>query len=325
MPTARQSNAFSLVADIGGTNTRVALAEGTRLLVRTVKRYQNVEHSSLEAVLRRFLHDEGDVDCAGACVAVAGPVNEGVATLTNVNWRIDTGMLARASRAETVALLNDLQAQGHSLGRIRKTDLFEVIKAGRHCPTNARLVIGIGTGFNIAPVHCAGTRHMVLPSEAGHASLPVQSEEDLRLFHFLRQTRGFPDIEEALSGRGLENIYAWLGQEAGEPQTSTSTDIIAGFEAGTDVRAAEAMRTFTGLLGTAVGNFALDHLPYGGIYLAGGIARAFAPHLASLGFDEAFRSKGRFTDFMDRFSVTVINDDYAALVGCASHLEEIAP
>ena len=85
------------------------------------------------------------------------------------------------------------------------------------------------------------------------------------------------------------------------------------------------MRTFARLFGTIAGNLALIHLPFGGIYLSGGVARAFGPHLADLGFVEAFRSKGRFASFMDMFGITVINDDYAALAGCASHLSDIFP
>ncbi len=323
MSNVHPANAFSLVADTGGTNTRVALADGSRLLTETVRRYQNQEHSSLEAVLRRFLDEHGGVDCAGACLAVAGPISDGSAELTNLDWRIDRDTIAHASQAETVALLNDLQAQGHSLGHVPASNLLEIIPAQSLEPAATRLVIGIGTGFNVAPVYCTGTGRLVTPSEAGHASLPAQSEADLRLFRFLEETRGFPDVEEALSGRGLESIYTWLGQEDGESRILPGAGIIAQFENGSDPRAAQAMRTFARLLGTIAGNLALVHLPFGGIYLTGGVARAFAPHLANLGFGEAFRSKGRLSGLMDRFGVTAINDDFAALVGCASHLSEI--
>ncbi len=325
MSPSRLANTFSLVADIGGTNTRVALADGDRLLVETVRRYRNAEHSSLEAVLRRFLDGEGGVSCIGACVAVAGPVNDGVAELTNVNWRIDLDTLARASRAKSVSLLNDLQAQGHSLGQIAGEDLYEIMPAASRDADATRLVIGVGTGFNIAPVHVTSTGRLVLPSEAGHASLPVQTEADMRLMRFIETTRGSPDVEEVLSGRGLESIHAWLGHEEGDPRTLSASEIISGFESGSVPLAEPAMRIFARLFGTVAGNLALVHLPYGGIYLSGGVARAFAPHLAELGFAEAFRSKGRFTDLMDRFGVTAINDDYSALAGCASHLSEIAP
>ena len=82
-------NTLSLVADIGGTNTRCALADGRRLLEDTIRRYRNADHPGLESVLRRYIEEEGDVDCVATCVDVAGPVRDGRATLTNLDWTID--------------------------------------------------------------------------------------------------------------------------------------------------------------------------------------------------------------------------------------------
>ena len=99
------ANTLSLVADIGGTNTRVALARGASLLPDTIRRYRNADCPDLETAIRRFVEAEGGVDCAAACVAVAGPVRNGQAHLTNLDWAIDTETLARATGAETVAIL----------------------------------------------------------------------------------------------------------------------------------------------------------------------------------------------------------------------------
>jgi glucokinase len=74
------------------------------------------------------------------------------------------------------------------------------------------------------------------------------------------------------------------------------------------------------MLGAVSGDLALTTLPFGGVWLVGGLARAFAPHLASFGFVEAFRDKGRFSGFLEAFGVGVVEDDNAALTGCASHL-----
>ncbi len=95
---------------------------------------------------------------------------------------------------------------------------------------------------------------------------------------------------------------------------------MAAIATGTDTLASEAGRVFVRMLGTVAGNLALIHLPFGGIYLIGGVARAFTPHLADFGFAEAFRDKGRFAGFMQNFRVSVIEDDYAALTGCAVYL-----
>jgi glucokinase (EC 2.7.1.2) len=81
-----------------------------------------------------------------------------------------------------------------------------------------------------------------------------------------------------------------------------------------------AAELFARLLGAEAGNLALIHLPFGGLYLCGGVARAFAAHLGPMGFAENFRDKGRFSAFMDDFPVCIVEDDYAALTGCAAYL-----
>lgn len=90
-----------------------------------------------------------------------------------------------------------------------------------------------------------------------------------------------------------------------------------------DPAAQETGRLFVEVLGAVVGDLALMHLPFGGICLVGGMARAFAPWLEDFGFRDGFRTKGRFTDFMDQFGVQLVTDDYAALTGCAAHLSGV--
>jgi glucokinase len=315
---------YALVADTGGTNTRVALAEGARLLPETMKRYANAEHAGLADVLATFLADQGGVDCAAAAVAVAGPVRDGRGSLTNLDWEFDEETVARATRAERVAVLNDLQAQGHALGHLAPGMLAPVITGPPARPGAARLVIGVGTGFNVAPVQEGAFGRLVAAAEAGHVSLPVQDEADLRLARFLAREHGFASVEDALSGRGLAHLYAWLGEEAGDPRAADAAAIMAALAAGDDPRAEAAARTFVRLLGTVAGDLALAMLPFGGIFLSGGVSRAFRPWFGRFGFAEAFRAKGRFSDFMADFSVSVIEDDFAALHGLAHHLERLA-
>ncbi|TNE64696.1 MAG: glucokinase [Rhodobacteraceae bacterium] len=319
------ADTLTLVADIGGTNTRVALADGVSLLPETIRRYSNRKFPGLESVLRQYVEDEGGVDCKGACVALAGPVRDGVGTMTNLDWTIDRDTLHRATRAEHVSILNDLQAQGHALGLIAPDNIRPVIEAPAAPSQAVRLVIGIGTGFNASPVFETETGRFVAPSESGHANLPIRTPHELKLCEFVETAHGFPAIEDVLSGRGLERTYLFLGTEAGTPREKSAADIMAAVESGMDAIATEAARLFVHMLGTVAGNLALIQLPFGGIYLVGGVARHIAPYLDRFGFDDAFRDKGRFAGFMKNFSVSVIEDDYAALTGCASHMHNIYP
>ncbi|MGJ8610604.1 MAG: glucokinase [Octadecabacter sp.] len=314
------ANTLSLVADIGGTNTRCALANGAQVLPDTVRRYANAKYPDLETVLRTYLADEGGVDTIAACVAVAGPVSGTRGTLTNLDWAIDHDTLQRASGAETVGILNDLQAQGHALDDLDPSAIFPIIKGPDASANTVRLVVGVGTGFNAAPVFQTETGIFVPPSESGHASLPTRTDLERRLSQYVSSAHGFPAIEDVCSGRGLQRVYRFLAQEAGEDRDLTGQEIMEAVARGDDTCARDAAALFTRVLGTVCGNLALIQLPVGGVYLVGGVACALAPHLAEFGFADAFRDKGRFANFMDQFAVSVVKDDYAALQGCASHI-----
>lgn len=325
MPPARPAETeanegYSLVADVGGTNTRVALADGTRLLPDTVRRYPNRDFDSLETVLRRFIADTGGVECAAACVALAGPVQDGAGEMTNLDWTFDRDTLTRATGARRVAILNDLQAQGHGLDHIAPDNLAQIIPGPIAGPRATRLVIGLGTGFNIAPVFAQAGGVLVTPSETGHTNMPVRTEADLRLCRHIEARMGFCGTEEVLSGSGLVRIYDWLGHESGETGKADAAAIMAACGDGSDPRAEKAAAMFVHLFAMIAGNLALIHLPFGGIFLSGGVSRAFTPHFERFGFTAAFRDKGRFSHMMDHFGVAVIEDDFAALAGCAGHL-----
>ncbi|MEY3959394.1 MAG: putative glucokinase, partial [Pseudomonadota bacterium] len=288
----------------------------------SIRRYANAGFPNLEAVLTRYLAESGAPKVSGVCVAAAGPVRDGVASMTNLDWTITGAGLTAATGAAKTAILNDLQAQGHALGRIAPQHLREVI-AGPSKPGAAMLVVGLGTGMNAAPVHETPWGRVVAASECGHISMPVRTDEDHRLSRFVAEVgphaHGFAGVEDVLAGRGLERIYAFAAREAGQDRTKSGAEIMADVAAGDPV-ARHAAGLYVHLLGQELGNLALIHLPFGGIYLIGGVARAMQPHFDAMNLTAHFRDKGRFAEFMDSFSVRIVEDDYAALTGCAAYL-----
>jgi glucokinase len=315
---------LAILADIGGTNTRVALADGPVVRKDTIRRFPNAEYKARGQDIGHILRDYlvgAEARVQAVCVAAAGPVQDGVATMTNLNWTMDAAKLSAATGAARVAILNDLQAQGHALGHIAAANLRPVIE-GPASPGAAMLVVGLGTGVNAAPVHGAGATRVVPPSECGHVNMPVRSEEDLSLMRFMERllaSRGevaHCGVEEVLSGRGLANLYAFAAAQAGQPGTLTSAEVLSALERG-DAVATHAARLYTRILGQTLADLALIHLPYGGIYLIGGMSRAMTPHFGAFGLARTFR-EARRVDLLEKdFSVTVVEDDYAALTGCA--------
>lgn len=318
------STPLTLVADIGGTNTRVALAEGLRLVDGSITRFSNAEHDGLDTILRRYLSDCGAKTDA-ACIAGAGPVMNGELTMTNLNWRIDRTGISAATGAEFVAVLNDLQAQGHALDHLDDGDLRPLIN-WTTTPRDAhaaKLVIGLGTGMNAAMVFRTDGMTLVPPSESGHASLPIRDETDLRFASFLLRIGAFPSVEEALSGRGLQNLYQFHASEAGRQSRPSAAEIMQAVARGDDPFAQKTAQSYVNFVGRVAGDLTLIQLPFGGVYFIGGVSRAFAPHFEAFGLGSAFRDKGRFSEFTDQFPVCLVEDDFAALRGCAAHISEL--
>jgi glucokinase len=322
---------LAILADIGGTNTRVALADGASVRLDSIRRFPNAEYQArgqdIAHILRDYLAQTGAM-VTGVCVAAAGPVQDGVARMTNLDWVMDGPKLSAATGAHTVAILNDLQAQGQALGHIAAENLRTVIpgpvKAGA-----SMLVVGLGTGVNAAPVHPGPAGRIVPPSECGHVNMPVRNDEDFRLMRFIEarlQAEGevpHAGVEEVLAGRGLGNLYAFAAAEAGEPASLDSAKVLKALEAGT-ATATQAARLYVHILGLMLGDLSLVHLPYGGIFLIGGMARAMTPHFARFGLEASFRDARRVDLLQKDFSITVVEDDYAALTGCAAYLKSIS-
>lgn len=321
---------LSILADIGGTNTRVALADGAQVRIDSIRRFPNggyqAQGKDIAHVLRDYL-DQTGAQVTGVCVAAAGPVQDGVATMTNLDWVIDAAKLTGATGATRVAILNDLQAQGQALGHIPAANLRSVIPGP--AAQGPMLVVGLGTGVNAAPVHPGPQGRVVPPSECGHVNMPVRSEEDFLLARFIEQklrAEGevpHAGVEEVLAGRGLANLHAFAAHAAGHPATMTSAEVLAALDQG-DATAAHAARLYVHILGQVLADLALIHLPYGGIYLIGGMSRAMTPHFARFGLSSQFREARRVDLLLNDFSVTVVEDDYAALTGCAAYLESVA-
>ena len=121
---------LSLLADLGGTNTRVALATGGVVQPDSIRRFPNAEYKArgqdIAHILRDYL-DQTGAQVHGVCVAAAGPVQDGVATMTNLDWVMDAAKLSAATGAAQVAILNDLQAQGQALGHIAPANLRALV------------------------------------------------------------------------------------------------------------------------------------------------------------------------------------------------------
>jgi len=292
-----------LLADIGASHTRLALATADGLRPETARRHANAGFATPEALIAAYL---GATRVAAMCAGVAGPVRGGAAQLTNHPWHIEASRLAACTGAARVRLMNDLQAQAMALDDLDPACLTPILP-GTPDPEGARMVLGLGTGSNIAVAHRVAGRLFVPPAEAGHSGLPHLDAEANAAIAALGEEVAHKPYEALLSGPGLARLHRLrTGARRDAPAIVAAEDAPA--------RATRAL--FARLLGAVAGNLALTHMATGGVFLIGGTARAVAPHLPGTGFAPAFTARGPYAAIMRAIPVTLVTDDHAALRGC---------
>ena len=328
-----------LAADVGGTKTALALAlpgPQPQILAQTQKVYPSQGYPSLQSIVMEFLEDARpavpDATLAGACFALAGPVDGNFGTLTNLGWQVEAETLKRAFHIGRVRLVNDFAAVGRGIEFLRPSDI-ETLQAGQPVERGVRLVVGAGTGLGMCLVTWQGDGYAVHSSEAGHADFaPVDPVQDQLLLH-LRREFGRVSYERVVSGPGLTRIFAFLeatGAAASKDlkeafQRRDDAEVIAEFAAArNDPVAMRALDIFVTAYGAFAGNMALAALARGGVFLAGGIAPKIAPKLKDGVFIGAFVNKGRFRGLLSTIPVHVVMAPEIGLYGALLEANRLA-
>jgi glucokinase len=314
-----------IAGDIGGTKTllRLLQASGSSRKILREERLPSRQFATFDDLLRKFLVPE-DGAIAGACFAVAGPVFESRAHVTNVGWDIDAEALALAFGIQRVLLINDFFGVAAAVPHLPPEDLLVLNKGdGGEATTIAILGAGTGLGEAFLTKGAAGA-WTVVPSEGGHKDFAPRNELQRALLDWLEKRYGHVSYERVLSGSGIVNIFTFLRELRGDagvaalmdPALDPAAQVAALATAG-NALAREAVDTFVDVYGAEAGNLALTMLPRGGVYVAGGIAVRNIGWFDDGRFLKAYLDKGRFAELLKSFPLAVIRNPEVGLIGAA--------
>jgi glucokinase len=315
-----QSN-LRLVGDVGGTNVRFALADtsGVAPRVTDAESYRCADFPGLEQAIEHYLtrmNTRGPRPHA-AVVAVAGPVNNGVAALTNGRWRMTTTGL-NAAGFSAARLINDYTALALAVNRLGPEDLGAVGEPRAPVTDRTIALVGAGTGLGVAAAVRADGEEVIATAEGGHIAFAPVDDTEIEILRLLTGVFGRVSLERILSGPGLVSLRWALGRIAGqEVKAITPEEIVARAMAGQDPLCAQTLDRFCAIYGSAAGDMALVYGALGGVYLGGGIAPRILQWLRKSEFRSRFEAKGRFAGYLEPVATQVIMHPYAALLGAA--------
>jgi glucokinase len=311
----------TLLADIGGTHARFTILRGatwdppTWLEVRDYK-------TAIDAI-RTFLDKQKGDRPAQAVIDAAGPPHGGRIVMTNINWTVDEAEITKEFGFQSVTVVNDFAAQAWALPALEAGGRRQV-GGGTAVEGAPQAVFGAGTGFGMAIRAPYSGGETVIITEAGHATLAPDTDEEAAILHALRATKGHVSVEDLLSGPGLVELYRQITalRATGAPERDAA-DIVKQGLAGTCETSRATLGQFCGWLGSAAGNIAFTTGARGGIYISGGVIAHFADFFAASSFRERFEAKGRMSPFVKAIPTILVTHDDPAFLGLARYVREV--
>ncbi|MCC6715158.1 MAG: glucokinase [Gammaproteobacteria bacterium] len=315
-----------LIADIGGTHARFALAQGEA--VRAEAALASADFPGPLEAARRYLDDvkieRGRL--REAAFAVAAPIaGADRIDMTNLAWRFSVSDLRRALGLQRLIVLNDFTALAMSVRHLPATELVQVAGAGS-APRAPIAVLGPGTGLGVSGLIPTGDHWVPLQGEGGHVSLAPGNEREAALLQQLRRRFGHVSAERAISGPGLVNLYETICAVDGKSPENVQPEEI--MQRAVDARCpscAEALQTFCALLGSVTGDLVLTLGALGGVYLGGGILPRMPDYFLRSPFHARYLDKGRYRDYLAPVPIRIVTTPNPAFVGLAHAFDTPGP
>lgn len=316
-------SSLSLVADIGGTNSRFAMCRlGTLDLVEP-RKFANIDFSSLEAVIEHYLASvEGEP--RHACIAVAGPISSDTVRLTNIDWQFSRSALRKRFGFSRLHIANDFTALAMAVPHL-STDRIIHIGGGESVKHMPIAVVGPGTGLGVSGLLWSGQHWRPLQGEGGNISFAPGNAREVELLRYAQQHLDYVRAEDFISGSGMGFLHQALATIDGKKAEALIPSEISRRGLSDEcLQCADTLTTFCGMLGSFAGDVALTLGARGGVYIGGGIVPILGEFFLSSPFRERFEAKGRFRDYVRPIPTYVmLSFTEMALIGAAALLNSL--
>ncbi len=323
---SKDKKVINLIADIGGTNIRLAQAdEQCDAKFTDIETYRCGNFSSLIEVIALYIESKNITDtCINACLAIACPTDNDIISMTNLPWQFSQQELIKKLNLNSLTMINDYTAIAMAIPLLSDSQKVK-IGGGETVTDKPIAVCGPGTGLGVAhlvPVSIAGkSQWHCFSGEGGHVDFAAVDDLDVKILQYLRTIKERVSYEQLLSGYGLEQIYQAICSIGGNDEGKLSAaDISQQAVAGNCTLCQQALAQFCKVLGSFAGNLALTLNCQGGVYIAGGIAPRFIDFIKNSDFRARFEAKGRLSHIPVQSPTYIITEDQPGLLGAAAFL-----
>ena len=308
------------VADVGGTNIRLALLENGR--IAKVEKYLCNDFESIGDAILYFQKNNVIGNFTDACIAIACPVNDDMVKMTNHSWVFSKKALQTQLALDKLFVINDFTAVAHSLPTLNHNQLVQIGRGSAKDKGNIA-VFGPGTGLGVEHLTWTNSGWQTLDGEGGHVDFAPTDQTDIIVWQYLQKKFGRASAEEVLSGRGIVNIYKalCLHHNQSADLLSPSQITTAGLDK-SDEMAVLTIVQFCRVMGSFAGNLALNLNTTGGIFIGGGVTSHLGDYFINSEFRTRFEAKGSFSHYVHNIPTYLINEPDHGLLGALAYLTQ---
>lgn len=311
--------ALGLLADIGATNCRFALADAQGY--RNETNLLCADYSSLEDAMRAYLKEQKP---ALAVFDVAGPVTGDVVTMTNHPWEFSIQSIKNNFGFLLFEVMNDFKAVALAIPPMAEKHKKKIGTNGTPVKDAPIGIIGPGTGLGVASLIFADGRYHAIPGEGGHVTVPAKTQREFDVIQALHSKYRHVSAERVCSGKGLVNVYNALRalDNATLPDLSAE-EISAKAMSKSCALCEEALNMMLAFLGTVAGNLAVTLGALGGIYIAGGIPVKLGDYFFNSRFRAEFEAKGRYEEYLREIPTYLVAHPHIAFEGLYTEYQRL--
>lgn len=312
---------LSVVADVGGTNIRLAVCNVETGELSKLREFACAEFLTLDAALVQYFSTLQGV-VKHLCVGIACPVEDDHVVMTNLSWEFSKQALKEKLNLESLYVINDYTAISLAVPFVPEGDKIK-IGGGEAKIDGVSAVFGPGTGLGVSHIIKSEGKWISLDGEGGHVSFAPNTREQADILLLLQDQFGHVSAERILSGQGLVNLYHSLCRLEGKPPEFHEPKQVsqAALENNCEL-ALRSLTIFCQVMGGFAGNLALNLACTGGVYIAGGVVPRFVDFFKSSEFRSFFEAKGRFKNYLAAIPTYLITHDNPGLLGASVYLRQ---
>ena len=315
-----------IVADIGGTNARLAFQEYKDSEIQLIDSFSCSNFKSLEDIVNTY-KQKHNIFNEHMSIAVAGPCDNENVKLSNNHIQFNKHRLLKDLKLKSLLTINDFVAQSFTFRDLLleenkeknkilldKLKLFE-IKVGKSNKNTSLLVTGPGTGLGVCNLKKIENEVIPIPGEGGNAYFSPSNFEQIEILNYFLKSNKYVSFEDLVSGRGIENLFNFYQSRNNSPISKIKAVEIADLADKNNQNAISAITQMYKILVTSIINNIFLNGSLAGVIICGGISIKLQNFLKKEIFIDEFLKIDHYFDYLNNIPIFLCKNESNGLIG----------